>query len=55
MDGEKSLLFRLHTYEPFARVFRFNQKPKTIPWEDVENIDHQGIQLKPGYVPKKHD
>jgi sporulation protein YlmC with PRC-barrel domain len=55
MYGEKSLIFRLHAYEPFARVFRFNQKPKTIPWEDVENIDHEAIHLKTGYKAKKGD
>ena|SRR5215469_9172443 len=52
MYGEKSLLFRLHTYELFARVFRFKQKPKTISWENVEKIDHKAIHLKPGYEPK---
>ena len=55
MYGQKSLLFRLHAYEAFARAFRFNQKPKTIPWEQVENIDRAAIHLKPGYKPKKDD
>jgi len=55
MYGKNSLLFRLHTYEPFARVFRLKQKPKTIPWEVVENADHAAIHLKPGYVPKNDD
>ena len=55
MYGEKSLLFRLHAYEPFSRDFRFNNKPKTIPWEDVENIDPEAIHLKSGYKPKKDD
>ena len=53
MFGQKSLLFRLHSYEPFSRVFHFNQKPKTIPWEAVEHFDHAAIYLKPGYDPKK--
>jgi sporulation protein YlmC with PRC-barrel domain len=53
MYGEKSMLFRLHTHEPFARVFRFNQKPNTISWEEVENIDHAAIHLKSGYRAKK--
>jgi sporulation protein YlmC with PRC-barrel domain len=53
MYGQKSLLFRLHTYELFARVFRFKQKPDTIPWDQVEKIDHKAIHLKPGYEPKK--
>ncbi len=52
MYGEKSLLFRLHTYEVFARVFHFKQKPKTIPWEGVERFDHKAIHLKPEYEPK---
>ena len=55
MYGKNSLLFRLHTYEPFARVFRFNQKPKTIPWEVVQNVDHAAIHLKSGYEPKNDD
>ena len=55
MYGQKSLLFRLHMYEPLARAFRFNQKPKTIPWEVVENVDHAAIHLKSGYKPKKDD
>ena len=55
MYGEKSMLFRLHTHEPFARVYRINQKPKTIPWEVVEKIDHAAIHLKPGYKSKKDD
>ena len=55
MYGEKSLLFRLHANEPFARAFRFNRNPKTIPWEDVENIDQTAIHLKSGYEPKKDD
>lgn len=55
MYGEKSLFFRLHTYEIFARVFHLNQKPKTIPWQDVENIDHTAIHLKPEFEPKKVD
>src|SRR5947199_10747411 len=53
MYGTNSLLFRLHTYEPLARVFRLNQKHKTIRWEVVENIDHTAINLKPAYEPKK--
>ncbi len=52
MYGEKSLLFRLHTYEIVARAFHFNQKPKTITWEAVEHFDHKAIHLKPGYEPK---
>lgn len=52
MYGKKGLLFRLHMYEPLARVFRFNQKPETIPWEAVENVDHTAIHLKSGYEPK---
>lgn len=55
MYGEKSLLFRLHTYELFARVFHFNQKPKTIPWEAVEYIDHTAIHLKSGFEPKNDE
>lgn len=53
MYGKKSLLFRLHTYEVFARVFHFKQKPKTIPWEGVEHFDHKVVYLKPGYEQKK--
>ncbi len=49
MYGHKSLLFRLHTYELIARVFRFKQKPKTIPWEAIENFDHAAVHLKSGY------
>ena len=52
MYGQKSLFFRLHMDEPLARVFHFNQKPKTIPWEAVEQFDHAAIYLKPGYEPK---
>ena len=52
MYGQKSLLFRLHAYGPLNRVFRFNQKPQTIPWEGVEHFDQKGIHLKPGYKPK---
>jgi sporulation protein YlmC with PRC-barrel domain len=55
MYGQKSLLFRLHTYELFNRVFHFNQKPNTIPWEAVEHFDHAAIYLKSGYEPKKDD
>ena len=55
MYGEKSLLFRLHTYEPLARVFRFKQKPNTISWENVEKIDHKVIHLKPEYEPKNNN
>lgn len=49
MYGEKSLLYRLHTYETFARVFQFKQKPKTIPWEGVERFDYKAVHLKPGF------
>lgn len=55
MYGQKSLLFRLHTYELFNRVFHFNQKPKTIPWEAVEHFDHAAIYLKAGYELKNAD
>ncbi len=53
MYGEKSLLFRLHAYEPFARAFRFNQKPRTIPWDEIDHFDHTAVYLKPGYKPRK--
>lgn len=49
MYGQKSLLHRLHVYEPVARAFRLKQKPKTIPWEAVENSDHAVVRLKSGY------
>jgi sporulation protein YlmC with PRC-barrel domain len=55
MYGQKSLLFRLHAYGPFSRVFHFTQKPKTIPWEAVEHFDHAAIYLKPGNEPKNDD
>jgi sporulation protein YlmC with PRC-barrel domain len=53
MYGQKSLLFRLHAYEMLARVFHFKQKPKTIPWEAVENIDHTAVHLKSSYIPQR--
>jgi sporulation protein YlmC with PRC-barrel domain len=49
MYGQKSLLYRLHVYEPVARAFRLKQKPKTIPWEAVEYFDRTAVRLKPGY------
>lgn len=49
MYGQKSLLYRLHVYEPLARAFRLKQKPKTIPWEAVEKSDHAVVHLKSGY------
>jgi sporulation protein YlmC with PRC-barrel domain len=49
MYGQKSLLYRLHVFEPVARAFRLKQKPKTIPWEAVEYFDRNVVRLKPGY------
>jgi len=52
MYGQKSLLYRLHVYEPVARAFCLKQKPKTIPWEAVEYFDRIIVRLKPGYETK---
>jgi sporulation protein YlmC with PRC-barrel domain len=49
MYGQKSLLFRLHVYEPIARVLHLKQEPKTIPWEAVKNFDHSAVYLKAKY------
>ena len=49
MYGQKSLLFRLHVFEPVVRAFHLQQKPKTIPWKAVEHFDTAGVRLKPGY------
>lgn len=46
MCGQKSLLFRLHVYEPIARAFRLKQQPKTIAWEAVKNVAHGAVYLK---------
>lgn len=49
MYGQKSLLYRLHVYEPISRAFRLKQQPKTIPWEAVERVERSAIHLKAGY------
>ena len=49
MYGQKSLLYRLHVYEPVVRAFRLKKKPKTIPWEAVEQSDHAVVRLKSSY------
>jgi sporulation protein YlmC with PRC-barrel domain len=51
MYGQKSLLFRLHVYQPAAIAFRLEQQPRVIPWEAVENVDRAAVRLKPGYQP----
>lgn len=49
MYGQKSLLYRLHVYEPVARALRLKQQPKTIPWEAVEHVEPSAVRLKAGY------
>ncbi len=49
MYGQKSLLYRLHVYNPIARAFRLKQQPKTIPWEAVENVERSAVRLKAGH------
>lgn len=51
MYGQKSLLYRLHVYEPVARAFHLKQQPKTIPWAAVERVDHTSVHLKQGFEP----
>ena|SRR5947209_19583773 len=51
MYGQKSLLYRLHVYEPVARTFHLKQQPKTIPWEAVDRFDHTAVRLKQGFDP----
>jgi len=46
MYGYRSLLHRLHVYEPFARAFHFHKKPQMVRWESVERIEHSTIWLK---------
>lgn len=46
MYGYHSLLYRLHVYEPVARAFHLQEKPKKISWEAVERVDRAGIWLK---------
>lgn len=53
MYGQKSLLYRLHVYKPVTRTLHLNQQPKTIPWEAVEQFDHAGVRLKPGFEPRR--
>ena len=48
MYGQKSLLYRLHVYQPVARAFRLQQPPKTIPWEAVEQVERSAVRLKAG-------
>ena len=49
MYGQKSLLYRLHVYEPVARALHLKQQPKTIPWEAVAQFDHTAVRLKRGF------
>ena len=53
MYGQKSLLYRLHVYEPVARALHLKQQPKTIPWEAVEQVDHAAVRLKHGFEPRR--
>jgi len=46
MYGYRSLLHRLHVYEPVARAFHFHKRPQVVRWESVECVEHSTIRLK---------